>query len=98
MFSNITNQFTSLVGAVKGGQGDEDVPVPNSGQEAPASAVPVQVQQQQPSTQLQPDVPTGEEPGLESEDGAKRYVLILKISKLVIYFNNYIISKSLFLK
>lgn len=74
MFSNITNQFTSLVGAVKGGQGDEDVPVPNSGQEAPASAVPVQVQQQQPPPQLPPDVTAGGEAGLEGEDGAKRYV------------------------
>lgn len=74
MFSNITNQFTSLVGAVKGGQGDEDVPVPNSGQEAPASAAPVQAQQQQPPPQLQPDAAAvaGGDPGLEGEDGAKR--------------------------
>lgn len=28
MFSGLTNQFTSLVGAVKGGQADEDVPAP----------------------------------------------------------------------
>jgi len=28
MFSGLTNQFTSLVGAVKGGAGDEDVPAP----------------------------------------------------------------------
>nr|XP_044251635.1 synapse-associated protein of 47 kDa isoform X7 [Drosophila takahashii] len=36
MFSGLTNQFTSLVGAVKGGAGDEDVPAPTG--EAAAAA------------------------------------------------------------
>ncbi|XP_032576332.1 synapse-associated protein of 47 kDa isoform X7 [Drosophila sechellia] len=36
MFSGLTNQFTSLVGAVKGGAGDEDVPAPTG--DAPAAA------------------------------------------------------------
>lgn len=39
MFSNITNQFTSLVGAVKGGQGDEEVPAANT-QETATTAAP----------------------------------------------------------
>ncbi|SPP84286.1 synapse-associated protein of 47 kDa isoform X9 [Drosophila guanche] len=39
MFSGLTNQFTSLVGAVKGGAGDEDVPAP-TGEAAPAAVAP----------------------------------------------------------
>ncbi|BFF89725.1 synapse-associated protein of 47 kDa [Drosophila madeirensis] len=39
MFSGLTNQFTSLVGAVKGGAGDEDVPAP-TGDAAPAAVAP----------------------------------------------------------
>ncbi|XP_044314554.1 synapse-associated protein of 47 kDa isoform X6 [Drosophila rhopaloa] len=40
MFSGLTNQFTSLVGAVKGGAGDEDVPAPTgeAASAAPAAA------------------------------------------------------------
>ncbi|XP_017118840.1 synapse-associated protein of 47 kDa isoform X8 [Drosophila elegans] len=38
MFSGLTNQFTSLVGAVKGGAGDEDVPAPTGEAAAPAAA------------------------------------------------------------
>ncbi|XP_032596166.1 synapse-associated protein of 47 kDa isoform X3 [Drosophila grimshawi] len=38
MFSGLTNQFTSLVGAVKGGAGDEDVPAPTGDAAAAAAA------------------------------------------------------------
>ncbi|XP_059219792.1 synapse-associated protein of 47 kDa isoform X2 [Stomoxys calcitrans] len=58
MFSNITNQFTSLVGAVKGGN-EEDVPADGAPAAAPAAAAEHQ----------DPAAATAE--GAEGEEGAK---------------------------
>lgn len=62
MFSNITNQFTNLVGAVKGGQGEEGE-VANQ----PETQAPVTAQHEVP---VVPDA--GAEAGLEGDDAAKR--------------------------
>ncbi|KAL9888880.1 synapse-associated protein 47kD isoform 4-T11 [Glossina fuscipes fuscipes] len=62
MFSNITNQFTNLVGAVKGGQGEEGE-VANQ----PETQAPVTTQHEVP---VVPDA--GAEAGLEGDDAAKR--------------------------
>ncbi|KAM7364457.1 synapse-associated protein 47kD isoform 3-T5 [Cochliomyia hominivorax] len=64
MFSNITNQFTSLVGAVKGGQGDEEVPAANT-QETATTAAPSEHHDA-----TAPSTAGGEVP--EGEEGAKR--------------------------
>ncbi|XP_017118843.1 synapse-associated protein of 47 kDa isoform X13 [Drosophila elegans] len=71
MFSGLTNQFTSLVGAVKGGAGDEDVPAPTGEAAAPAAA----------STSLEATSSAAVDPeaaaaagaeGLEGEEAGKR--------------------------
>lgn len=61
MFSNITNQFTNLVGAVKGGN-EEDVPASEG---APAAA-PAAAEHQVPAAAAA----TAE--GVEGEEAAKR--------------------------
>ncbi|XP_017083600.1 synapse-associated protein of 47 kDa isoform X3 [Drosophila eugracilis] len=74
MFSGLTNQFTSLVGAVKGGAGDEDVPAPTgeAAAAAPAAAA---------STSLEATASSAVDPeaaaaaggeGLEGEEAGKR--------------------------
>lgn len=63
MFSNITNQFTSLVGAVKGGQGDEEVPAANT--ETATTAAPSEHHDATAASTAGGEVPEGEE-------GAKR--------------------------
>lgn len=66
MFSNITNQFTSLVGAVKGGQGDEEVPAANPQETATTAA---------PSAEHHHDATAASTAGgeiPEGEEGAKR--------------------------
>ncbi|KAH8360035.1 hypothetical protein KR093_010225 [Drosophila rubida] len=70
MFSGLTNQFTSLVGAVKGGAGDEDVPAPTGGDAAAATtsataAEPVATSAEQDAAAAA----AGE--GIEGEEGAK---------------------------
>ncbi|XP_041674720.1 synapse-associated protein of 47 kDa isoform X11 [Drosophila eugracilis] len=73
MFSGLTNQFTSLVGAVKGGAGDEDVPAPTgeAAAAAPAAAA---------STSLEATASSAVDPeaaaaaggeGLEGEEAGK---------------------------
>ncbi|XP_065362409.1 synapse-associated protein of 47 kDa isoform X6 [Calliphora vicina] len=64
MFSNITNQFTSLVGAVKGGQGDEEVPAANT-QETATTAAPSDHHDATAASTAGGELPEGEE-------GAKR--------------------------
>uniref|UniRef100_A0A1A9WJI3 BSD domain-containing protein n=1 Tax=Glossina brevipalpis TaxID=37001 RepID=A0A1A9WJI3_9MUSC len=61
MFSNITNQFTNLVGAVKGGQGEEGEAA------SQVETAPAPTQHEVP---IVPDA--GVEAGLEGDDAAKR--------------------------
>lgn len=68
MFSGLTNQFTSLVGAVKGGQADEDVPAPTG--DATAAAAPAADTSAAVSAEQDPNA-TGEQL-VEGEEGAKR--------------------------
>ncbi|XP_046869577.1 synapse-associated protein of 47 kDa isoform X4 [Drosophila willistoni] len=79
MFSGLTNQFTSLVGAVKGGAGDEDVPAPTG--DAATSAAPSTSAETAPAAIEQDSsaVAAGAE-GLEGEEAGKR---IPKSSSLV---------------
>ncbi|XP_046804313.1 synapse-associated protein of 47 kDa isoform X1 [Lucilia cuprina] len=60
MFSNITNQFTSLVGAVKGGQGDEEVPAANT-QETATTAAPSEHHDATAASTAGGELPEGEE-------------------------------------
>ncbi|XP_068157513.1 synapse-associated protein of 47 kDa isoform X2 [Drosophila tropicalis] len=79
MFSGLTNQFTSLVGAVKGGAGDEDVPAP-TGDAATSAAASTSAETA--PTAIEQDsatVAAGGE-GLEGEEAGKR---IPKSSSLV---------------
>ncbi|XP_034484631.1 synapse-associated protein of 47 kDa isoform X2 [Drosophila innubila] len=85
MFSGLTNQFTSLVGAVKGGAGDEDVPVPPGGETAAGAATtsaaePVATSAEQDAAAAAAAAAAAGEQGLEGEDGAKS---IPKSSSLV---------------
>lgn len=64
MFSNITNQFTNLVGAVKGGN-DEEVPAQDGAPAATAAAAAPPAPEHQ-----DPAAATAE--GAEGEEGAKR--------------------------
>ncbi|CAD6996104.1 unnamed protein product [Ceratitis capitata] len=73
MFSGLTNQFTSLVGAVKGGQADEDVPAPTQdavgASEVPAAAAaPASTAS---AEQVANAAGVGGEQLLEGEEGAK---------------------------
>ncbi|KRF99387.1 uncharacterized protein Dwil_GK11219, isoform E [Drosophila willistoni] len=70
MFSGLTNQFTSLVGAVKGGAGDEDVPAPTG--DAATSAAPSTSAETAPAAIEQDSsaVAAGAE-GLEGEEAGK---------------------------
>ncbi|KAH8417415.1 hypothetical protein KR222_010891 [Zaprionus bogoriensis] len=73
MFSGLTNQFTSLVGAVKGGAGDEDVPAP-AGSEATASGAATTSSVEAAATSAEQDAAAaaaGGEQALEGEEGAK---------------------------
>ncbi|KQS39047.1 synapse-associated protein of 47 kDa isoform X12 [Drosophila erecta] len=72
MFSGLTNQFTSLVGAVKGGAGDEDVPAPTGDAPAAAPAASTSVEATA-SSAVDPEAAAaagGE--GLEGEEAGKR--------------------------
>ncbi|XP_043656010.1 synapse-associated protein of 47 kDa isoform X10 [Drosophila teissieri] len=72
MFSGLTNQFTSLVGAVKGGAGDEDVPAPTGDAPAAAPAASTSVEASA-SSVVDPEAAAaagGE--GLEGEEAGKR--------------------------
>ncbi|XP_039231876.1 synapse-associated protein of 47 kDa isoform X3 [Drosophila yakuba] len=72
MFSGLTNQFTSLVGAVKGGAGDEDVPAPTGDAPAAAPAASTSVEATA-SSSVDPEAAAaagGE--GLEGEEAGKR--------------------------
>lgn len=75
MFSGLTNQFTSLVGAVKGGAGDEDVPAPTG--EAAAAAQTASTSSEAVAAAADPEAAAaaGAE-GLEGEEAGKRWVLI----------------------
>lgn len=71
MFSGLTNQFTSLVGAVKGGAGDEDVPVP-TGEAAAGAATTSSAEAVATSAEQDAAAAAGGEQLLEGEEGAKR--------------------------
>ncbi|XP_033149052.1 synapse-associated protein of 47 kDa isoform X3 [Drosophila busckii] len=67
MFSGLTNQFTSLVGAVKGGAGDEDVPAPTGdGPVSTSSEATAQLVEQDAASGA-----AGSEPVPEGEEGLK---------------------------
>ncbi|XP_017864295.1 PREDICTED: synapse-associated protein of 47 kDa isoform X4 [Drosophila arizonae] len=70
MFSGLTNQFTSLVGAVKGGAGDEDVPVP-TGDAAAGAATTSTAEAVATSAEQDAAAAAGGEQLLEGEEGAK---------------------------
>ncbi|XP_037732037.1 synapse-associated protein of 47 kDa isoform X4 [Drosophila subpulchrella] len=73
MFSGLTNQFTSLVGAVKGGAGDEDVPAPTGEAAAAAPAAASTSLEATASSAVDPEAAAavgGE--GLEGEEAGKR--------------------------
>ncbi|KAH8363642.1 hypothetical protein KR084_012592 [Drosophila pseudotakahashii] len=74
MFSGLTNQFTSLVGAVKGGAGDEDVPAPTGEAAAAApAAASTSLEATSASSAVDPEAAAavgGE--GLEGEEAGKR--------------------------
>ncbi|XP_016996654.3 synapse-associated protein of 47 kDa isoform X4 [Drosophila takahashii] len=74
MFSGLTNQFTSLVGAVKGGAGDEDVPAPTGEAAAAApAAASTSLEATSASAAVDPEAAAaagGE--GLEGEEAGKR--------------------------
>ncbi|XP_023176193.2 synapse-associated protein of 47 kDa isoform X3 [Drosophila hydei] len=70
MFSGLTNQFTSLVGAVKGGAGDEDVPVP-TGEAAAGAATTSSAEAVATSAEQDAAAAAGGEQLLEGEEGAK---------------------------
>ncbi|XP_037732039.1 synapse-associated protein of 47 kDa isoform X6 [Drosophila subpulchrella] len=72
MFSGLTNQFTSLVGAVKGGAGDEDVPAPTGEAAAAAPAAASTSLEATASSAVDPEAAAavgGE--GLEGEEAGK---------------------------
>ncbi|XP_030373918.1 synapse-associated protein of 47 kDa isoform X14 [Scaptodrosophila lebanonensis] len=73
MFSGLTNQFTSLVGAVKGGAGDEDVPAPpgEGGAAAPAAPAEAVIPTVDQDAAAAAAAAAGGEQPLEGEDGAK---------------------------
>ncbi|XP_052858565.1 synapse-associated protein of 47 kDa isoform X4 [Drosophila gunungcola] len=73
MFSGLTNQFTSLVGAVKGGAGDEDVPAPTGEAAAAAPAAASTSLEATSSAAVDPEAAAaaGAE-GLEGEEAGKR--------------------------
>ncbi|KAH8383094.1 hypothetical protein KR009_006764 [Drosophila setifemur] len=73
MFSGLTNQFTSLVGAVKGGAGDEDVPAPTGEAVAAAPAVASTSSEAVSAAAIDPEAAAaaGAE-GLEGEEAGKR--------------------------
>ncbi|XP_017031515.1 synapse-associated protein of 47 kDa isoform X3 [Drosophila kikkawai] len=71
MFSGLTNQFTSLVGAVKGGAGDEDVPAP-TGEAAAAAPAAASTSSEAVAAAVDPEAAAaagGE--GLEGEEAGK---------------------------
>lgn len=72
MFSGLTNQFTSLVGAVKGGAGDEDVPAP-TGEAAAAAQTAASTSSEAVAAAADPEAAAaaGAE-GLEGEEAGKR--------------------------
>ncbi|XP_044314551.1 synapse-associated protein of 47 kDa isoform X3 [Drosophila rhopaloa] len=73
MFSGLTNQFTSLVGAVKGGAGDEDVPAPTGEAASAAPAAASTSLEATSSAAVDPEAAAaagGE--GLEGEEAGKR--------------------------
>ncbi|XP_052858569.1 synapse-associated protein of 47 kDa isoform X8 [Drosophila gunungcola] len=72
MFSGLTNQFTSLVGAVKGGAGDEDVPAPTGEAAAAAPAAASTSLEATSSAAVDPEAAAaaGAE-GLEGEEAGK---------------------------
>ncbi|XP_064535770.1 synapse-associated protein of 47 kDa isoform X3 [Drosophila montana] len=70
MFSGLTNQFTSLVGAVKGGAGDEDVPVPTA-DAAGGAATTSSAEVVATSAEQEAAAAASGEQGLEGEEGAK---------------------------
>lgn len=75
MFSGLTNQFTSLVGAVKGGAGDEDVPAPAGGEAAATSGAAATSSAEAAAISAEQDAAAaaaGGEQALEGEEGAKR--------------------------
>lgn len=71
MFSGLTNQFTSLVGAVKGGAGDEDVPVPTA-DAAGGAATTSSAEVVAASAEQEAAAAASGEQGLEGDEGAKR--------------------------
>ncbi|XP_043065097.1 synapse-associated protein of 47 kDa isoform X3 [Drosophila ficusphila] len=73
MFSGLTNQFTSLVGAVKGGAGDEDVPAPTGEAAAAAPAAASTSLEANSAAAVDPEAAAaaGAE-GLEGEEAGKR--------------------------
>ncbi|XP_017466867.1 PREDICTED: synapse-associated protein of 47 kDa isoform X2 [Rhagoletis zephyria] len=75
MFSGLTNQFTSLVGAVKGGQADEDVPAPTqdaaAAPEASAAAVTAATAPAAGADQTANAAGVSGEQLMEGEEGAK---------------------------
>ncbi|XP_003736720.2 synapse-associated protein of 47 kDa isoform X14 [Drosophila pseudoobscura] len=70
MFSGLTNQFTSLVGAVKGGAGDEEVPVP-TGDAAPAAVAPTTSAEAVASASVDQEAAAAGGEGLEGEEAGK---------------------------
>ncbi|XP_030572115.1 synapse-associated protein of 47 kDa isoform X7 [Drosophila novamexicana] len=70
MFSGLTNQFTSLVGAVKGGAGDEDVPVPTA-DAAGGAATTSSAEVVAASAEQEAAAAASGEQGLEGDEGAK---------------------------
>ncbi|XP_051863227.1 synapse-associated protein of 47 kDa isoform X3 [Drosophila albomicans] len=71
MFSGLTNQFTSLVGAVKGGAGDEDVPVPTGGDAAAATTSSTAAEPVATSAEQDAAAAAAGGEGIEGEEGAK---------------------------
>ncbi|KAH8243446.1 hypothetical protein KR032_007495 [Drosophila birchii] len=71
MFSGLTNQFTSLVGAVKGGAGDEDVPAP-TGEAAAAAPAAASTSSEAVAAAVDPEAAAAGGEGLEGEEAGKR--------------------------